>query len=91
MKNFFKVLFAALVAIVWYCIAGSGSEGVSLIFFLVILFAFFFKPFRNQNSTIKDQYLEKLKENIKKSQEVNEQFSSERSNTYKDFRKKERM
>lgn len=90
MKNFFKVLLAVSIAVSWYIIAGSGSEEVSLIFFFIILFALFVQPFKKNDSVIKDQYLEKLKENIKKSQEINEQFSRERSTTYKDFRKKEK-
>lgn len=90
MKNFFKVLFAVFIATLWYVIAGSASEGVSFIFFFIVLFALFFQPFKKSDSAIKDQYLEKLKENIKKSQEINEQFSRERSTTYKDFRKKEK-
>lgn len=90
MKSFFKVLFALCVALLWYLIAGSGSEGVSFIFFFVILFAFFIKPFEKKDSEIREQYLEKLKENAKKSQEINEQFSREKNTTYKDFRKKEK-
>lgn len=90
MKNFFKVLFAILVALSWYLIAGKGSESVSFIFFFIILFALFFQPFRKNDSAIKDQYLEKLKENIKKSQEINDQLLREKGTTYKDFRKKEK-
>lgn len=88
MKAFFKLLFALLIAVGWYAL--SQEEGISVIFFLIVCFALFFRPSGSNQSAIRDQYIEKLKENIKKNQEVNEQFSKEKNITYKDFRKKER-
>ena len=90
MKVALKLLFAFCIAGFWYFLAGEGSEGVSIIFFLIVLFALFVKPFGQDDLAFKEKYLEKLKENVKKSKEVNEELSREKSVTYKDFRKKEK-
>ncbi|WP_027327553.1 hypothetical protein [Helicobacter pametensis] len=88
MKAILKICFALAVASLWFWL--TRHEEMSIIFFFIVLFALFFKPFQSPNSAIRDQYIEKLKENIKKHQEVNEEFSKERNVTYKDFRKKEK-
>lgn len=88
MKLFGKIFFASLIAWVWFFF--SKDAEISMIFFFIILFALFFKLSHSDNSAIRDQYIEKLKENIRKNQEVNEEFSREKNITYKDFRKKEK-
>lgn len=90
MKNFLKLLLAVFVACSWYAVAGEGSESIAWIFFFVTFLALFIQPFKKNNSPIKEQYLKKLKENIKKNQEISEQFLREKGTTYKDFRKKEK-
>ncbi|MCE3046805.1 coiled-coil domain-containing protein [Helicobacter kayseriensis] len=89
MKAFFKLLFALCISAGWYAI--THQEGISVIFFFIVCFALFVRPSKTHQSAIRDQYIEKLKENIKKNQEVSEQFSKEKNITYKDFRKKERL
>lgn len=90
MKVFLKIVFAFLVAGVWHVLTHGASKEISIIFFFIVLFALFVRPNRNNNSAIREQYIQRLKENIKKNQEVNEEFSREKNMTYRDFRKKEK-
>lgn len=88
MKGVFKILFALLIAGAWYAIAGEGSEPVSVAFFFLILFALFVKPFKPQRSAVREKYLEKMRENRKRRQEVNQELAQEKKVVYKDLRKR---
>lgn len=88
MKNILKILFAFSMACAWYILSGQGSEGVSVVFFFLILFALFIKPRKIQRSALREKYLEKLAENRKRNQEVNEELSQEQKTVYKDFRRR---
>lgn len=88
MKGIFKILFAFIVAAAWYAIAGEGSEPVSVIFFFLILFALYAKPFKPQRSPVREKYLEKMRENRKRRMEVNQELAQEKKVVYKDLRRR---
>lgn len=88
MKNILKISFALLVAGAWYVVAGVGSEPVTVAFFFLILFALYAKPFKPQRSAVREKYLEKMRENRKRRQEVNQELAQEKKVVYKDLRKR---
>lgn len=88
MKNMLKIFFALLVAGAWYALAGEGSEPVTVAFFFLVLFALYAKPFKPQTSPVREKYLEKMRENRKRRQEVNQELAQERKVVYKDLRKR---
>ncbi|ANV97537.1 hypothetical protein BBW65_01360 [Helicobacter enhydrae] len=89
MKSLLKVLCALAIAASWYLFSGQGSESTSIAFFFIVLFALFVKPVQPNQSRIKKQYLEKLREGVERNQEIKKRYTKERNVVYKDFRKKD--
>ncbi|RDU69615.1 hypothetical protein CQA62_02920 [Helicobacter cholecystus] len=88
MKIILKIVFAFALASAWYILSGEGSEAISVVFFFLIVFAFFIKPQKIQRSALREKYLEKLKENKKRSQEVNKELNQEQRTVYRDLRRR---
>lgn len=90
MKAFLKIFFSAMVAGAWFLVANEETKWLSSIFFLIMFFALFIQPFKKNETALKEQYLEKLREGAKKNREINAQLSREKNTTYRDLRKKDR-
>lgn len=88
MKGVFKILFALIVAGSWYALSGEGSEPVCVTFFFLVLFALYIRPFKPQRSVVREKYLEKMRENKRRRQEVNQELAQEKKVIYKDLRRR---
>lgn len=78
MKGLFKIIFALMVAGLWFVLSDAeDAKWISFSFFWIIVFALFIKPFQKKELLFQEQYLNKLREGARKKHEISEQLTRE--------------